>query len=178
MRAPARVILLALLTACAVAVGACTRKAAEGAGGQLRQLSCGSKTYRLGADRIDAEINEACDRAGKSAEALKAYRATVARFTCQESDGHVILSLLAPRDESDEYQRNCRQYLAAQDAFRNHTTDIAAHSAASRDFTARNNELARQHAAEDNALFRQRDADQAALSGLIKNRGGSIEITN
>jgi hypothetical protein len=31
---------------------------------------------------------------------------------------------------------------------------------------------------EDNALFRQRDADQAALSRLIKNRGGSIEITN
>lgn len=176
MNEPARVIMLALLAA--YAVGACTRKAAEGAAGRLTQLSCGSKTYRVGADRIDAEINEACDRVGKSAEALKAYRATVARFTCQESNGHVILSLLAPRDEFDEYERNCREYLAAQDAFRNHATDIVAHSVASRDFTARNNELARKHAAEDNALFRQRDADQAALSRLIKNRGGSIEISN
>jgi hypothetical protein len=174
MKAFAQVMALALLAACVL--GACARKAGPGAAGQPTQLSCGSKTYRVGAERVDTEVNEACDRVKKSAEALKAYRATVARFTCQGSDGHVVLSLLAPRDEFDEYDRNCRQYLAAQDALHNHTIDIAAHQAASRDFTAKNNELARKHAAEDNALFRQRDADQAALSRLIKDRGGSIEI--
>ncbi|HXY95965.1 MAG TPA: hypothetical protein VEH00_03250 [Steroidobacteraceae bacterium] len=171
-----QLMVLALLAACAV--GACARKSGEAAGGQATQLSCGNKTYRVSAERVDAEVNEACDRVRKSAEALEAYRATVARFTCQESNGHVVLSLLAPRDEFDEYDRNCRQYLTAQDALHNHTIDIAAHQAASRDFTASNNQLARRHAEADNALFRQRDADQAALSRLIKNRGGSIEITN
>ena len=176
MRGLSQVVVLVLLAACAV--GACTRKTGQGAGAQLTQLSCAAKTYRIGADRIDAEVNEACDRVRKSAQALAAYRATIARFTCQESNGHVVLSLLAPRDEFDEYDRNCRQYLAAQDAFHNRTMDIAAHQIASRDFTASNNQLARKHGEEDNALFRQRDADQAALSRLIKNRGGSIEITN
>jgi len=176
MKQPGYVIVMAVLAACAV--GACARKAGEAAGGQLTQLSCGSKTYRVSADRIDSEVDEACDRVSKSADALKAYRATVARFTCQESNGHVVLSLLAPRGLFDEYDRNCREYLAAQDAFHNHTIDIAAHSLALRDFTASNNQLARKHGEEDNALFRQRDADQAALSRLIRNRGGSIEITN
>jgi len=176
MKELAHLTLLVLLAA--YAVGACTRKAGEEAGGRLTQLSCGSKTYRVSAERVDATVNEACDRVRKSAEALKAYRATIARFTCRESNGHVILSLLAPRDQLDEYDRNCRQYLTAQDALHNHTIDIAAHQIASRDFTASNNQLARKHGEEDNALFRQRDADQAALSRLIKDRGGSIEITN
>jgi hypothetical protein len=176
MRALAQLTLLALLAAGAVV--ACSRKGGELAGGHLAQLSCGNKTYRVNAERIDAEVNGACDQVKKSAEALKAYRATSARFTCQESNGHVALSLMAPRDQFDDYDRNCRQYLAAQDALHNHTIDIAAHQAASRDFTASNNQLARQHADEDNALFRRRDADQAALSRLIKDRGGSIEITN
>lgn len=174
MKQPCHVMMLAVLAA--VAVCACSRKAGEGAGGQMTQLSCGSKTYRVSAERLDAEVNEACERVTQSAEALKAYRATVARFTCQESNGHVILSLLAPRAQFDDYDRNCRQYLNAEDAFHNRTIDIAAHQVASRDFTARNNDLARKHAEEDNALFRRRDADQASLGRLIKERGGSLEI--
>ena len=174
MKQLGQVTMLAILAGCAVC--ACSRKTGEGAGGQLAQLSCGSKTYRISAGRVDAEVNDACERVKKTAEALKAYRATVARFTCQESNGHVILSLLAPRDQFDAYDRNCRQYLAVQEAFRAGTIDIAAHQLASRDFTASNNELVRKHAAEDNALFHQRDADQASVSRLIKDRGGSIEI--
>lgn len=176
MKQPPHVLMLAVLAT--LAVCACSRKAGESpGGGQMTQLSCGSKTYRLSAAHVDAEVNEACERVTQSSEALKAYRATVARFTCQESDGHVILSLLAPREQLDDYDQNCRQYLSAEEAFHNRTIDIAAHQTASRDFTTRNNELARKHAAEDNALFRQRDADQASLSRLIKNRGGSLEIT-
>jgi hypothetical protein len=169
-------MMLAALSACAVC--ACTHKAAEGAGGQMTQLSCGSTTYRVSAERVDGEVNDACERAKRSVEALRAYRATISRFTCQRSDGHVILSLLAPRELFDEYDKNCRQYLTAADAFHNRTMDLAAHQTASRDFTARNNALARKHSEDDNALFRQRQADQASLSTLIKSRGGSIEITN
>jgi hypothetical protein len=176
MRRFSHTMMLVALIACAVC--ACSRKAGEGAGGQMTQLSCASTTYRVSADRVDGEVNDACERAKKSAEALRAYRATISRFTCQRSDGHVILSLLAPQDEFDEYDRNCRQYLSAEDAFHNHPSDMAAHQAASRDFTARNNELARKHGTDDNALFHRRQADQASLGTLIKSRGGSIEITN
>lgn len=156
----------------------CSRKPVEATGGQMAQLTCGSKTYRIGADRIDGEVNAACQRANASAEALRAYRATISRFTCQENNGHVILSLLAPTSLFDDYEKNCRQYLSVEEAFHNRAIDLDTHHAASRDFTARNNELARRHGQDDNALFRQRAADQASLSRLIKDRGGSIEITN
>lgn len=175
MRPSLRIILLVVL---ACAVSACTRKAAEGTAGQLTQLSCGSKTYRIGADRVDHEVDDACRRVKASAEALRAYRATISRFTCQEDNGHVVLSLLAPRDLFDQYDMNCRQYLDVEQRFHNGAVDIGAHRVASRDFTARNNELARQHGQDDNALFHQRQSDQASLSALVKDRGGSIEITN
>ncbi len=167
-----------LIVLSAGAVGACTHKAGESAGGQITRLSCGSITYRVSAERVDAEVNDACERVKRSAEALRAYRATISRFTCQRSDGHVVLSLLAPRDQFDQYDSNCRQYLAAEDEFHNHPGDFAGHQNASRDFTAKNNELAKKRSADDNALFSQRQADQTALSGLIKSRGGSIEIAN
>jgi hypothetical protein len=178
--------MITLLALVACAAGGCSRKSAgtsstdtrESAGGQLSQLTCASRTYRVRADQVDSEVNDACERVKKSAEALRAYRATIARFTCQESDGHIVLSLLAPRDQFDDYDKNCQQYLTAKDAFRNRTIDIAAHQSASREFTTRNNELARKRSEGDNALFHQRQADQASLNTLIRNRGGSIEITN
>jgi hypothetical protein len=159
-------------------VSGCSRQPPQTNGGQMTQLTCGSKTYRVATDRIDGEVNDACQRANVSAEALRAYRAAISRFTCQESNGHVTLSLLAPRSLFDEYEKNCRQYLSVEDAFHNRAIDLDAYRTASRDFTARNNELARRHGQDDNALFRERAADQASLSRLIKNRGGSIEITN
>jgi hypothetical protein len=151
----------------------CNRHAA---GEHLTQLSCASQTYRIAADKIDATVNDACERVKQSAEALKAYRATVARFTCQASDGHVLLSLLAPHELFDDYEKNCQQFRGIDDAFRGHTIDIQAHHEGSREFTARNNELARSHGEHDNVLYRQRQADLVALSRLIKERGGSIEI--
>lgn len=175
-------ITLAMVLACAGA--ACARKtadagkAAENGGSPLTQLSCGSKTYRIGADRIDGEVDDGCRRVKASADALRAYRATIARFTCQEGNGHVVLSLLAPSSLFDEYDRNCRQYLGVEEAFHNGGIDIAGHRQALSDFTAKNNELARRYGQEDNALFQQRQADQASLSRLVKDRGGSIEITN
>jgi hypothetical protein len=176
----------ALLALLACGACGCSRKSAdtssvdtrESAGGQLMRLSCASTTYRVRADQVDSDVNDACGRVKKSAEALRAYRATIARFTCQEGDGHIVLSVLAPRDQFDDYDKNCQQYLTAKEAFRNHTSDFAAHQSASREFTTRNNELVRKRSEEDNALFHQRQADQASLNTLIRNRGGSIEITN
>ena len=52
------------------------------------------------------------------------------------------------------------------------------HRTAAAKFTAATNALARRHALADNALYRQRQADLAAVSQLVKNAGGSIEITN
>jgi len=169
-------MMLVLLAACAVC--ACTRKAAESGAAPVTQLSCEGTTYRVSADGVDGEVNAACERANKSAEAVKAYQATVSRFTCQESDGHVITSILAPGELFDEYSESCRQYLAAQEAFHNRTMDFAAHRVASDAYHAKSNELARRYGEHYNALFRERKSDQAALSRLIKNRGGSIEITN
>jgi hypothetical protein len=169
-------ITLVVVLACAAA--ACARKTAENSGSQLTQLSCGGKTYRIGADRIDGEVDEGCRRVKASAEALRTYRATIARFTCQEDNGHIVLSLLAPSSLFDQYDRNCRQYLDLQQAFHAGTMDIAAHREAMKDFTAKNNELARRHGQDDNTLFRQRQADQASLARLVRDRGGSIEITD
>ena len=169
---------LATLAVCALA--ACSRKTVGGqpapAVADLTQLPCGSKTYRVSADRIDKEVRGACERAQQSGQALQAYRGTITRFTCQGSDGHVTSSVLVPRAQYDDYDRNCRQYLTVEEAFHRHAADIGAHQAALRDFIAANNALVKKHLDDDNALFRQRQADQAAASALIKSRGGSIEI--
>lgn len=162
---------LATLAICALS--ACSRKAADG---QLTQLSCGSKTYRVSADGVDGEVRGACERAQQSEQALQAYRGTLTRFTCQGSDGHVTSSTLVARAQYDDYDRNCRQYLTTEEAFHRNTADIGAHQSALKDFIAANNALAKKHLDDDNALFSQRQADQAAVSALIKSRGGSIEI--
>jgi hypothetical protein len=170
--------LIGIVVLLTCASSGCSRHSPDTSGGQMAQLTCGGRTYRVGADRIDAEVKDACQRVNASAAALRAYRATISRFTCQESNGHVILSLLAPTSLFDEYEKNCRQYLSVEEAFHSRAIDLDSHRAASKDFTARNNELARRHGQDDNALFRDRAADQASLGRLIKNRGGSIEITN
>jgi hypothetical protein len=168
---------LCLATLAVCALSACSRKASHsggdsqsGADGQTTQLSCGSKTYRVRADRVDGEVRGACERAQQSEAALQAYRGTLTRFTCQGSDGHVTSNLMVPRAQYDDYDRNCREYLTRN------TADIGAHQSALKDFIAANNALAKKHLDDDNALFRQRQADQAAVSTLIKSRGGSIEI--
>jgi hypothetical protein len=176
-----RALSLTALVACALC--ACSRKAGHaggespsGADSQLTQLSCGARTYRVSAERVDDEVRGACERAQQSEQALQAYRGTLTRFTCQGSDGHVTSSLLVPRAQYDDYDRNCRQYLATEEAFHRNTADVGAHQAALKDFIAANNALARKHLDDDNALFRQRQQDQSAVSTLIRSRGGSIEI--
>jgi hypothetical protein len=173
---------IAALAVCAL--DGCSRKPApaaleapSAAGGET-QLPCGSKTYRVSAAAVDDEVRGACERARQSESALQAYRATLTRFTCQGSDGHVVSSVQVPRAQYDDYERNCRQYLTTEEAFRNHTADIGAHQSALRDYIAASNVLTKKHVEDDNALFRQRQADQAAVSTLVKSRGGSIEIRN
>jgi len=176
MRLVIPVLCVAALAVCALE--GCSRKPAAVASvaeGES-QLPCGSKTYRVSTAAVDDEVRGACQRASQSESALQAYRATMTRFTCQGSDGHVHSSILVPHAQYDDYERNCRQFLTTEDAFHNHTADIGAHQAALKEFIAANNALAKQHLDDDNALFRQRQADQAAVSTLIKSRGGSIEI--
>ena len=181
MQSVIRAASLAVLVVCSLS--ACSRKAGNPGGespsgtvGEPTQLTCGSKTYRVGADRVNDEVRGACERARQSEEALQAYRATLTRFTCQGSDGHVTSSSLVPRAQYDDYDRNCRQYLTTEEAFHRNTADIGAHQSALKEFIAANNALTRQHLDEDNALFRQRQQEQSAVSALIKSRGGSIEI--
>jgi hypothetical protein len=126
-------------------------------------LSCGDKTYRLEAARITADVNGACDRYHASQGALQAYRATMTRFTCQQSDGHVTQSVLVPVDLLDQYNANCREYQSGE---------------ALSKFSAQSNALSKQHMDRDNALFRQSKSDLAALNALVKVAGGSLEIPN
>jgi hypothetical protein len=187
VRRAAGVMLVALLAGTVSACGAHPGHESSQGGVAAAQLTCGGKTFRLDAERIDGALHEACDRANASLDALKAYRATVVRFTCQESNGHIVSSLLAPQDLISGYDASCKEFLAAKDAFHASMQSPAAtdphaafeqHRTASAKFTAATNELARRHGLEDNTLYRQRQADLASVSQLVKNAGGSIEITN
>jgi hypothetical protein len=187
VRGAAGVILAAMLAAGVLGCGAHSGHGSSPPSTPAAQLSCGGKTFRLDADKINRAMHDACDRANASLDALQAYRATLVRFTCQEGNGHIVSSLLAPQDLISSYDASCKEFLAAKDAFHASLQSAPAadphaafeqHRTAAAKFTAATNALARRHALADNALYRQRQADLAAVSQLVKNAGGSIEITN
>jgi hypothetical protein len=187
VRGTAGAVLAAMLASAVIGCGAHSGHGSSQASLPAAQLSCGGKTFRLDADKINSAMHESCDRASASLDALQAYRATVVRFTCREGDGHIVSSLLAPQDLISSYDASCKEFLAAKEAFHASLQSAPAahphaafeqHRTASAKFTAATNELARRHALADNALYRQRQADLAAVSQLVKNAGGSIEITN
>jgi hypothetical protein len=149
-----------------------------GHGSQPAQLKCGDTTYRLSSDRIDSEINEACERMKKSYEATMSNRSVRVRFTCQDSKGHVVSSMLVPDGSLENYNRSCQQFVAAEMALPNSTTDRQAHFDALRKFQAETNQLTRQSVDAADAIWRQNRANKAALNQLVKARGGSIEIAN
>jgi hypothetical protein len=163
---PRGLVLLAPAMIAALAVLGCRGRHLEeapgsGAAAALTQLSCGDKTYRLEAGRITSDISGACNRYQTSQDALQAYRATMTRFTCQRSDGHVTQSVLVPGEQLDQYSSNCREYQSG---------------AALPKFVAQSNTLARQHLDHDNALFHQSKTDLGALDDLVRAAGGSREI--
>jgi hypothetical protein len=150
-----------------------------GSNGSLpAQLRCGDTTYRLSSDKIDSEINEACERMKKSYEATMSNRSVRVRFTCQDSKGHVVLSMLVRDDSLEDYNRSCRQFAAAEAALPNGATDRQAYFDVLRKFQAETNQLTRQSVDATNAVWRQNRADKTALNQLVKARGGSIEIAN
>lgn len=147
-------------------------------GGSPVQLRCGDTTYRLSSDKIDREINEACERLKKSYEVTMSNGSARVRFTCQDSKGHVVLSMPV-RDESlENYNRSCQQFVAAEATLPNTTTDRQPYFNVLRKFQAETNELTRRSVDAANAVWRENRADKAALNQLVKVRGGSIEIAN
>jgi hypothetical protein len=150
----------------------------------LGRLACGEKIYQLSEDRINDDIQAACERAKQSVAGVQAYRAAAVRYTCQAIDGHIEDSRTVPTYLLDDYTRNCRDYNVAEAAIRNGTADrsldhsaaLAAHRAATKKFTDKSNELALRGVADANELYQQKETDQAHLTKLIKSAGGSIEI--
>ena len=149
-----------------------------GNGSQPAQLKCGDTTYRMSSDKIDSEINEACERMTKSYDATMSNRSARVRFSCQDSKGHVVLSMLVPDDSLENYNRSCQQFVGAEAALPNSPTDRQPYFNVLRKFQADTNQLTRQSVDAANVIWRQNRADKAALNQLVKVRGGSIEIAN
>ena len=147
-------------------------------GSQPAELKCGDTTYRLSSDKIDGEINQACEQMKKSYEATMSNRSARVRFTCQDSKGHVVLSMLVPDDSLENYNRSCQQFVGEEAALPNSPTDRQPYFNVLRKFQAETNQLTRQSVDAANAIGRQNRADKAALNQLVKVRGGSIEIAN
>lgn len=178
-----RLALVLSLLFFALALSACSRRNAatssdtQNAANPLVQLKCGNATYNLGADKIDAQVNEQCDRLNKSYKLHQATRDR-ARFTCQDAKGHVVASVLVPDALLADYDKSCQEYIAADQPFENGTADRQIHFEALKRFQSETNQLTRQTVDEANAVWRQNRADQAVLNKLVKNRGGSIAITD
>jgi hypothetical protein len=158
--------------------------AAPAFAGTLGRLACGEKTYQLSGDKINDDIQAACEQAKQSIAALQAYRAGAVRYACHASDGHIWESRTVPAYLLDDYTRNCQEYVAAEETIRSGTADrsldrtaaFAAHRAANKKFTDKSNELALRGLADANELYQQNETGQAHLNKLIKSAGGSLEI--
>jgi hypothetical protein len=156
--------------------GAGIKNAGSGEAGQPTHLKCGDTTYRLSSNKIDSEVNEACERVKKSYEATTSNHSSRVRFTCQDSKGHDVMSMLVRDDLLEDYNRSCQQFVAAEGALPNSPTDRQPYFAVLKQFQSETNQLTRQSVDAANVLWRQNRTDRAALNKLVKVRGGSIEI--
>jgi len=149
----------------------------------LARLACGEKTYRLSNDKIDDDIQAACEQAKQSLAAVQAYQAATVHYTCQDRDGHIQEGRTVQKYLLEDYTRNCQEYVAAEEAIRRGSQDrslghgaaSAALRAAAKKFTDKSNEIALRGAADANALYQQKTTDDAHLNKLIKRAGGSSE---
>ena len=164
------------LSGCGRESGSSGMKGASSEGGGSTQLKCGDTTYRMKPDKIDGEINGACERTTKSYEATMSSRSARVRFTCQDSKGHAVMSMLVRDDLLEDYNRSCQQFIAAEAALPNSPTDRQPYFAVLKQFQAETNQLTRQSVDAANAIWRQNRSDKATLNQLVKVRGGSIEI--
>jgi hypothetical protein len=152
------------------------KNATRSADGRPTHIKCGDTTYRLSPEKIDGAINEGCERTTKSYELMMSSRSARSRFTCQDSKGHVVMSMLVRDDLLDVYNRSCQQFGAAEAALPNSPTDRQPYFAVLKQFQAETNQLTRQSVDAANVIWRQNRSDKAALNQLVKARGGSIEI--
>jgi hypothetical protein len=147
------------------------------------RLACGETTYRLSNDKIDDDIQTACEQAKQSLAAVQAYQAATLHYTCQDGEGHVREGRTVPQYLLDDYTRNCQEYVVAEEAIRSGTQDrsldhsaaFAAHRAAAKKFTEKSNEIGLRGAADAEVLYQQKTTNQAHLNKLIKRAGGAIE---
>jgi hypothetical protein len=183
--------LVALLLLAGCGLSGCGRGTSTGAGNrnaggtengsnanQPAELRCGDTTYRLSSDKIDGEINQACERMNKSYEATMSDRSARVRFSCQDSKGDVVLSMLVRNELLEDYNRSCQQFVAAEAALPNSTTDRQPYFQVLRKFQAETNQLTRQSVDAANVIWHESRADKTALERLVKAHGGSIEIAN
>jgi hypothetical protein len=158
--------------------------AAQASASTLVRLACGEKTYQLSDDKINDDIQAACEQAKQLLAAVQAYQAATVRYTCQESDGHIRESRTVPKYLLDDYTGNCQEYVVAEEAIRSgtqnrsldHTAAFGAHRAAAKKFTDKSNAIALRGVADADALYQQKTTNQAHLNKLIKSAGGSMEI--
>ncbi len=179
-RTAARVLSFFVLS---FALSACgPRNASTGAGAEHTasrpaQLKCGSTTYNLSADKIDAEINESCDRLNRSYKMHQSTRDRT-RFICHNPKGHIVMSVLVPDALLPDYDKSCQEFAAADQPFENGSADRQSHFDALKKLQTETNQFTRQTVDEANAIWRQNRADQALLNKLIKERSGTIEIAD
>jgi hypothetical protein len=147
------------------------------------RLTCGDRTYRLSSDKIDDDIQAACEQTRQSLAAMQAYQAATVQYTCRDGEGPVQEGRTVQKYLLDDYTRNCQEYVVAEETIRsgtqdrslNHNAAFAAHRAAAKKFTDKSNEIALRGAADANALYQQKTTNEAHLYKLIKRAGGSIE---
>jgi len=148
------------------------------------RLACGEKTYRLSNDKIDDDIQVACEQAKRLLAAVQAYQGATVHYSCKDSDGHIREARTVPKYLVDDYTRNCQEYVVAEGAIRSGTQDrslnrsaaFAAQRTAIKKFTDRSSEIGLRGAADANELYQQQTTNEAHLNKLIKRAGGSIDI--
>ncbi len=68
-------------------------------------------------------------------------RSARVRFTCQDSKGHVVMSMLVPDDLLENYNRSCQEFVGAEAALPNSPTDRQPYFNVLRKFQAETNQL-------------------------------------
>jgi hypothetical protein len=132
MRSVRSTVLVSSLLVAGFAISACgghnasTGSGAQNTANRLDQLTCGNTTYNLSTDKIDTEVNEACDRLNKSYKLHQSNHDRV-RFTCQDAKGHTVMSMLVPDVLLPDYGKSCQEFTAADEAFENGTADGQVH---------------------------------------------------
>src|SRR5690348_5103572 len=115
-------------------------------------------------------------RASQSAAILDRYSAAACvRFTCARADGHAVQSVLVSKNLLRDYDQACAEYVTAAGAAHSHSDLHAAAEALRADRTDQCTDTPRRGGSEPQ--FRQAQDRPRCSRRLVKERGGSIEIS-